>query len=359
MAALDGIAPEEIYDALIDDELFVALPARLASAFGGRSTLLHWHYADGAAAVLAHSGYFSDSQLATYAEQFAPLDPWARAAAISQAPNQAMDLEEIVSLADYERSAFYNDYIRPMGDDTARCMGVTVANRFGQGMVAIQRGRGQTGFDPREVAALDEAGVHLRRMLAIRGKLDRQQRRLDTARAMLDALPHPALLVRDDGRLVEANGPAVALLASGKTLGLRHGRLTAVAQEAGLMRAIMAACARSAPAAGAVRVGATGTLMTVTPLKVEGGARLAMLLVSEPPASTRGADRLKTLYGLTDAEAAVAVLIAGGHALADIADQRGVSVQTVRGQLRAITDKMGCRRQAEVAATAMRVLSLG
>ena len=84
-----------------------------------------------------------------------------------------------------------------------------------------------------------------------------------------------------------------------------------------------------------------------------------MLLVSEPPRPAQGLPRLKALYGLTDAEAAVVLLLTDGLSIADVAERRGVSQATIRAQFRAVADKMNCRRQAEVTATAARVLSLG
>jgi DNA-binding CsgD family transcriptional regulator len=58
--------------------------------------------------------------------------------------------------------------------------------------------------------------------------------------------------------------------------------------------------------------------------------------------------RLAELFGLTPAEACLAVALAGGKRLEDVAEERGVRMPTLRTQLRAILDKTGTRRQADL-----------
>lgn len=57
---------------------------------------------------------------------------------------------------------------------------------------------------------------------------------------------------------------------------------------------------------------------------------------------------LRESYGLTAAEASVAVCLAGGLSTNEIAERRQVSRGTVRSQLKQIFVKLGVRRQAEV-----------
>lgn len=62
---------------------------------------------------------------------------------------------------------------------------------------------------------------------------------------------------------------------------------------------------------------------------------------------------LARLFGLTRAEARVAASIALGADSRDLAERKGVSVQTVRTQLKSAMQKMGVRRQVQMA---MRVI---
>jgi DNA-binding CsgD family transcriptional regulator len=59
---------------------------------------------------------------------------------------------------------------------------------------------------------------------------------------------------------------------------------------------------------------------------------------------------LRSRFCLTPAEAQIALGIADGKTLAAIAEARGVSVSTARGQLKFVFAKTGTHRQAELVA---------
>jgi DNA-binding CsgD family transcriptional regulator len=59
---------------------------------------------------------------------------------------------------------------------------------------------------------------------------------------------------------------------------------------------------------------------------------------------------VQSLFDLTPAEARVARRLTGGESVADIASTGGISLNTVRTQVRGVLEKTGCRRQAEVIA---------
>ena len=63
-------------------------------------------------------------------------------------------------------------------------------------------------------------------------------------------------------------------------------------------------------------------------------------------------------FGLTAAEAKVAVQIGRGDMLADIAGEHGVSVATVRSQLASVFAKTQTRRQTELAMLLARIAIL-
>jgi DNA-binding CsgD family transcriptional regulator len=61
-------------------------------------------------------------------------------------------------------------------------------------------------------------------------------------------------------------------------------------------------------------------------------------------------DRLHSKFGLTYAEAAIALYIGGGGQLRSYAQQRKVSRNTVRNQLQQVFDKIGVSRQVDLIA---------
>ena len=78
-------------------------------------------------------------------------------------------------------------------------------------------------------------------------------------------------------------------------------------------------------------------------------------LASAPEAAEGTADgrmyagRSRTAWQLTETEALVAADVALGRAPRTIAKDRGVSVHTVRTQLKRVLAKSGCHRQIELA----------
>jgi DNA-binding CsgD family transcriptional regulator len=76
-----------------------------------------------------------------------------------------------------------------------------------------------------------------------------------------------------------------------------------------------------------------------------------LLLAIDPHPDVDGlAEALSDCFGLTRSEAVVAAAVAEGRAVAGIARQRGVAIDTVRTQLKRIAAKLGCARQSQIAA---------
>lgn len=79
------------------------------------------------------------------------------------------------------------------------------------------------------------------------------------------------------------------------------------------------------------------------------GKPCAIVLIADPEKQqTLPEDHLRLLYGLTKAEARLAVLLATGISLEQAAEQLAISRNTVRTELAHIFDKTNTRRQAEL-----------
>lgn len=183
-------------------------------------------------------------------------------------------------------------------------------------------------------------------------------------RAMLDTaerLDTACILVSADKVIVSLSPSAERELRRGTHFHTHAGCLHAATpqSDAWLDQAIRAA-AFHAPTGQAGQsvsvVGAAGaplrTDVFALPRRLSGALSLAQAMViirtarSTDPMSPAA---LRHRYGLTEAEAAIAALIAAGKTPAAIAVQRGSSVQTVRSQLKMIFEKTGTHRQAELA----------
>ena len=346
------IAVEQIYDAALDDEALRALAVDLAITLGARSALIHWIHGDGSADVLAHSGYFSDEQLSLYARDFAAIDPWVHATAAPELANQVHDLEDLVPTTVFAATDFYNDYVRPIGDDTGRCLGVRLQSNHGSGFIALQRGIRQPRFDPVTVGRLQHYSGHLMRMLAMRGRLLTAQRQTGELSAAIDAFGQPALLVDASLRIRQANHAAEIMLAAGGPLTSCEGLLQARdKRSAGPLReAVEHVLATNEPSGISLQRGETEQAhVSIASVRSGLGKRLALIVVSGGIESdaTRCA-RLRSIYGLSAGEAALAGMLADGLSPVEIAEARRVSIGTVRFQIKQIALKLGCHRQSEI-----------
>jgi len=174
--------------------------------------------------------------------------------------------------------------------------------------------------------------------------------------AAIDQVPDALILADADGRVLHLNAAAERLLASGGPLRWREGRLTCGRRACGnaLRQAIEAAGDPRSPAATTMLLsnhGRARLILGVSPLTSAGDTSIALIVVNEAfLPSRRHVEPLKSLFSLTRAEADVALRVADGATPAEIGRQRGVALNTVRGQMKSLAGKMGCARQVEIAA---------
>jgi DNA-binding CsgD family transcriptional regulator len=83
-------------------------------------------------------------------------------------------------------------------------------------------------------------------------------------------------------------------------------------------------------------------------LLAERRAAAAVFVTDPERCATVAGRQLVELFGLTPAEAQLAVALLAGKRLGRIAADRGVQLPTVRNQLRAVLAKTGMGRQAEL-----------
>jgi DNA-binding CsgD family transcriptional regulator/PAS domain-containing protein len=262
---------------------------------------------------------------------------------------------------------FYQEFLIPYG------------GRYSSGLKAfedphqvvvcgVHRPLGMQHLDEADEQLLHRLGKHLHE--AVRLYL-RQQARTQPAAIgieLLKRLPQPMLLVDDTRRIVFCNPLAQALLDDGHLLRNQHGLLAARHQpnEAQLLIALrqLALSERShlhgpAPAesvfmclqqGGGPRLGLYFyALRPESSMGAFGQQSLALVLLHDPSQQTElDPFVVAATWGLTPAEAKVAVALGKGQSGTEIAQAHGVSHNTVRSQIQSAMGKMGVARQAEL-----------
>ena len=197
----------------------------------------------------------------------------------------------------------------------------------------------------------------LRRESAVRGMPTLSS---DPLLQLLGTMRMGAVLVARDGRVVYVNDAGKEALAAHLGLAMRGDLVVAVAPDARRKLAVaLANACRSPFIDGAVLLTATNGSGVTKPMRVlsmeriAGSSRrtdegLALLCIGCARQRTPEASMLAQLFGLTAAESALMAAVAGGERLHQHAARRGVSLATVRAQLRNVFVKTGAATQADL-----------
>ncbi len=188
---------------------------------------------------------------------------------------------------------------------------------------------------------------------------------------MLEAFAHVgwgAILIGNEGRVVALNGEAQRLV--GRDFFLAHGQIATVNRNANreLQRLIGSALSAENGSSNAMMQEATllsrpeGRPLMAYALPIRGSGKESVRSVKsvvvfidpdkrrEPTASI-----LQRMFGLTPAETQVALNVARGYDLQDIASDQAISLGTVRQYLKGVFAKTDTRRQAELAMLLVRL----
>lgn len=198
------------------------------------------------------------------------------------------------------------------------------------------------------------------------GRVFTQMRaRYNAALSVLDMLGLGVFLIDKTGCVIEQNNEADRILSLDDGLSLGHDKrlrtltpdgtvkLTKLVKDAlGLMHT---GDGKPAQAMSIVRPSGEYDLLASVRAMEDGTGELekalksAFVLVIDPTNVNRlNADGLIQLADLSEAEAAVAQFLVQGLKLSEIAEQRDVSVNTIRTQLQALTTKLRCTSQSDV-----------
>jgi len=278
--------------------------------------------------------------------------------------------EDLMAKDELVRTEYYNDYMRPHGTHSVMMVRLAIDGRTAA-VLNIARSYRHEPFGAAEVARIERYHPHLVRAFGL-GQQVLDQRRLNAELTQsLDLSPHALILLDGSGRLRNANASAQRLFASDCGLRLTGGALR-IASPAASARLQALIAAASCPDA-AHRTGGSMSLakpngrwplsITVAPVAAEtmpllGGAASVLITIADPEARVAlPAERLRELFGLTAAEARLALWLLQGETLHSACDRYDVSPNTVRAQLANIFSKTQTRRQSELLALMTRIVA--
>jgi DNA-binding CsgD family transcriptional regulator/PAS domain-containing protein len=216
--------------------------------------------------------------------------------------------------------------------------------------IALHRAVDETrDFGGTQAARLGQLAPHLRQAWQLAARLHGAEHRLQALHAHLDTLRCGLLVCDTAARLQWMNRSARGIVDSGQALWLHGSTLRAhsAAQTAALHEQI----ASAGPAPRFIALG-DGAAQLHAALRAEGDSVLLALTRARDTADVP-VQAWCRLLGVTPAEATLVATLAAGGTLDSHAQRRGISLGTVRIQLKQVLAKTGTHRQAALVRLAL------
>ena len=364
-------ALEHIYNAACDPTLWPSALDAMAKAIGGLcATYFTWnHVTDTLGSFVGSSEYHGDE---VYRAHYASLDPRRKLTQRLPAGN-IFRCHEHLDESYVRHSTFFQEFALPherrftMANYLLRTEELSC-------FAVLHRSPSQGLFSDQDAALASRFAPHLRRATQVQERLSQSQAALRSSEAAWNLVSFAMVIVDGSGRVLSANRAAEDIIRGSDGLTVRRGHLAASDPHAASALHAFVRAAAEPLRRGTDRVGASLLVsrpsgrqpyrLLIAPL-AEGGlhetsrGRSAIVLITDPEiAALPPEHQLVSLFGLTAAEARVALSLCEGKRVEDIADERGVSAGTVRSQVKAILRKTETERQADLVRSILMVPAL-
>jgi DNA-binding CsgD family transcriptional regulator len=351
---------DDFHAASMDGEGWYQALSRLAEATGSRHGQLVCFSKDGDWLNLLTD---VDPQLPRDFHAAGGTDPRVnprRRAGLARAPLMTVSESDFITPEAMKKDRHYQEFAVPW-DVPFICL-TTLERRDDMSVgLAVIRSRRQGHIDARSRRLFASLAPHVR--AAVRTSLALGEQREKLLTDCFERLSMAALIVNGAGKVLRLTHSVESLCVDGGHLTLRQGKLVARRAEdnVNLAAAIASMAERRAGAAPRSVVIHHGKaderplvidVLPVTSQRLDLRPDSRVLLVVRLPASDqrRRAALLQDNFGMTAAEVDIALALLKGMKPEAIAQARGVSVGTVRIQIKSLLAKAGVKRQIELVA---------
>lgn len=291
-------------------------------------------------------------------------NPW-----LAMLPNQPLrrplTLDHLIRQEDLERTRLWTDLYLPF-DVSASAGAVLERQPEAAEIVTIARLGPEPEFRTVELETFARLIPHLARAWRVKRTLADWQSRAGALESVLDRLDRAVIVTGAEGQVRFANRAADRLLSRGDGIGARGGRLRAARpRQTDVLLSLIERAAHTGVGAACVAVDAIALprddevcplAVVAEPLAPPHGEALgqsscpgSILFIGDSETSTRPSiERLRTVYGLTPAEARLTALVVSGESVASAAEELGVSQNTAKYHLKSVFGKVGVGRQSQL-----------
>lgn len=349
-AGLTGL----IYDAAFDEQLWVPVMNRMADAVGGGATaLIRKNLTTGQGSGLF--GRIEEAQFSDYFGRFARINPLAEA--IAPLPVGAFLIDwQVVQKPRLMQSEYYNDFL--LRRDIHGVLGLMVWRQGAEAaIINLTRPPDKGEFLPEHAHLLSPFMPHLRRAIGLAGEMPDWHGQTGGFDAALAEWRAAVVVLDGNGRVLYANVAAERILSAQEGLCVSHGVVGATEPSANRQLTALigrAAVGDMAPG-GSVAVprvsGCRPYAVQIAPCRPErtglfpSPARVVLTIVDLDAETGPDRETLRSLFGLTMAQASVAALLGRGRDLREIAMALGISLYTVRRHLADVMAKTDTNSQ--------------
>lgn len=349
-----------IYDAATEQELWRSVLTEIADHLNSQGGVLFGQSFAASKVYFDYNGRLNEDCNRAYKERHFQ-NPWNEAMA-PQPVGRVVFSDEVVALSSLRPTLFFEEVLRPQ-DLAHNAMIALTKKRDFLAAFNICRSERQGPFGEDERRFLERLVPHMRRSIQLEFRLEGYRALQRASFDILDRLSDGLVLLDRRGRILYLNAAARAfgaddgvLVIRNETVALRSASHSQRHSE--LFRSMLngaPACSMSVPRP------ADGRLVTLLMSSLRGRdigrfadlqmPDAAVLLVIIDPANRAGVpmEWIMDAYGLTQAEARIALAMSAGGTTFDVAGQLGLSPNTVKTHLRRAFAKTGTGRQTELA----------
>jgi DNA-binding CsgD family transcriptional regulator/PAS domain-containing protein len=358
----------EIYDSVLHPESWNETLARITGTLcplSWEAAFILWESNNPPSARFVAATGLAAGVQEIYTAVYAGNHPWSRKL-MRYGNGSVVDSNDIMTREEFLETEFFRNFLAPWGID--RMIAVLLDKRGSERLGLMLPGPGDRDVG-RLKRGLRVLAPHMQRAMRISDRIATLDLAAGAARAAAEAAPFAIFSLDDQLNILAANSRAARYERAG-FIRITQDRFafTHPASQKQLLDLVK----RDAPAGVAFQaLSDTGSECPVLVARVTrqsaqqlGGVRLGVSLIvtlGSAPGETPVVeiDRVAQWFGLTPAEARLAVALAAGDTLQDYAALRAVSVNAVRFLLKGIFRKTGATTQAQLVALLARLPAPG
>jgi DNA-binding CsgD family transcriptional regulator len=349
-----------VYDAATDASLWTSLLEVLAKSCRADSAALVMHNL-GQEVHTISAGWEMDPEAGRrYQQHYGAVDVWASRGR-SKPSGYVCSSESLCTTAELVTTEIYNDFMVPYG--LAHGMFALVENNAARwASISMYRSPLSGNFRTSDLDVLNLLVPHMQRAFKLHFQFSELNVRNQSMESALNLLTTGVVFLGTAGIVLSMNSKAEEILSRADGLLLHQGKLRAAlyTEASCLVKIINGAVAtgkgQGCCAGGTMRISRKKRrplAVTIAPLhEFKNGfseRAAAVLFISDLDQNLElPANLLQRCYGLTAAEARLAMILLEGHSLTEAAASCGVTQNTVRSQLKSVFLKTEVNRQSEL-----------